>query len=820
MTPKLDTPMLRQYWELKLQHQDSILFFRLGDFYEMFLDDAKLAAKELDLVLTGRGKDENRVPMCGIPHHSSEQYILRLVAKGYKVAICEQVEDASVSKGLTKRDVVKIVTPGTVIQENGLKRDDSNYLMAIGHDQQTQLYGCAFMELSTGEFQLFTCLQQSDLHLVMDKFQPKEVMIKEGVECPVSEGALVSSPTFVSVESARQTLCSFFSVQSLNGFGIESMASAFPAAAALVEYIQYTQKGQTAHLVKLTPYRYQSYMTIDATTLNNLEILRSVNESVKGGALFDALNQTKTAMGARQLKQMLRMPLLKVQDIEDRLDVVSFFKDDILSREEIRDILNSVYDLERLIGRIGSGLQNPRDCFALLETLKACAELPAVLEHFEEGLLRDYFQRIIAIINQELKDVMDTIQRCLVMDPPAHIREGGIIRDGYDEELDALNESFRSVRDWIEKLEGELRQQTGIKTLKVRYNKVFGYYIEVSKLQQDKVPDTFIRKQTLTNAERYITPELKEKETIILKGEERQIALEQAIYQRLVETILESVAQIQELAHILAMLDVFQSMATVAQRNGYSRPEFVSDSTGVLVVQQGRHPVLEQTTTGSSFVPNDIQLDESERFLLITGPNMAGKSTMMRQVALWILMAQMGSFVPADSMKMSIVDQLFSRIGAMDNLYHGQSTFMVEMLETAKILHNATDKSFVILDEVGRGTATYDGVSLAYSISEFIHDRLRCRTLFATHYHELTQLAARYSAIQNYNMKVEEVDGNVVFTYQFKVGCADKSYGIHVAQMAGIPASVTNRATEIMVSLEQGEGSGQQRSIGDQLSLF
>lgn len=818
MNPKLDTPMLRQYWDVKVHHQDAILFFRLGDFYEMFLEDAKLASRELDLVLTGRGKDENRVPMCGIPHHSSDQYIIRLVNKGYKVAICEQVEEASASKGLTKREVVKIVTPGTVIQENGLDKHTHNYLMAIDCDPSSERYSCAFMEVSTGEFRLFTTQKESDVLGAIDTCQPKEVVLSESTKLDLQESVLVSRQSFPSLSSAEDTLTSFFNGAILSGFGIDSYSSAYPAAAALVNYVTYTQKGKLSHISRLVPYRFESHMSVDATTLANLEVVQPLQTLSKGSSLFDVLNHTQSAMGARLLKHYLRMPLLDEAVINRRLDAVGDLVADILSREEIRDVLSDSYDLERLLGRIGAGLQNPRDCFALLRTFSASRELPAILEHFKEGQLAEFYDHISGLLSGDLHTIMHDITACLVDDPPPNLKDGHVIRAGYDSRLDELNDSFKTVREWIDQLEERLKAETEIKSLKVRYNKVFGYYIEVPKLQQDKVPDYFVRKQTLTNAERFITPELKDKETVLLHGEDRRIALEQTIYNELVSRIMGYVSAIQRLADVLSQLDVLQSLATVAQRNGYTRPLF-NDELGVLHVKKGRHPVLEHSQKGA-FIANDIHMTADDYFFLITGPNMAGKSTMMRQVALWIIMAQIGSFVPADSMVLSLVDQLFSRIGAMDNLYHGQSTFMVEMLETGKILNNATDRSFVILDEVGRGTSTFDGVSLAYAISEYLHDHIKCRTLFATHYHELTQLAKRYSGIDNYNMSVNELEGKIVFSYSFLRGCADKSYGVHVAQMAGLPVHVTDRANELLSSFEQVEGSGSASVIGQQLSLF
>ncbi len=758
--------MLKQYQAIKSQHRDSILFFRLGDFYEMFLDDAKVASKELELTLTGRGKDENRIAMCGVPFHAADGYILKLINKGYKVAVCEQVEDPALAKGLTRREVVRVVTPGTVMGVGHLEEAEQNYLLAMGNGGDHGGRPYAYVDASTGEFRIGV----GDASWI----QARETIEAEGI----------------SEDQAEEELKRHFGVQSLSAFGIEDYRAAYPAAWAILRYLKETQKHHLPQITRLLPYRSRDSLYMDPTTIRNLELVE------KTGSLFWVLDATKTAMGARRLKQLIRHPFIDDVMINQRLDAVEALIGDLLSREEIREILGQVYDLERLLSRIVSGHHNPRDVVALRDSLRALKEMGGVLDAFGSSLSQG--ERVIREFDFGVLDVLD---RGIVDDPAPHLRDGGYIKSGFSEELDQLNLSFKTIREWIAGLEDVERQRTGIKSLKVGFNKVFGYYFTIPNAQQDKVPADYIRKQTLVGAERYITPELKEKESILLHGEEKQIELEAEIYLEIVAEIQKVIPDLQELARVVADLDCLQSLATVSQRNRYCRPRFAPGLK--LEIKNGRHPVLEKKS-GMSYIPNDIHFKDI-RFALITGPNMAGKSTLMRQIALTVVMAQMGCFVPADSATLSMVDKLFTRIGAMDNLYLGQSTFMVEMLETAAILNQATSQSLIILDEIGRGTSTFDGMSIAYAVSEHIHEKIGARTFFATHYHELSVLEERLKGFKNFSMKIREHNDRVIFDYKFIEGPADKSYGIHVAQMAGLPKSVVDRANQILEQFEAGE---------------
>ncbi len=802
MTHTFETPMLRQYREIKAAHSDAILFFRLGDFYEMFLDDAVIASRELELTLTGRGKDENRIPMCGVPFHAAETYIHRLVGRGYKVAICEQIEPAIPGKGLTRRDVVKIVTPGTAVPHDMLGSPDNRYIVSVC--EAGPQFGVSFLDLSTGEFRVSLInLQQAEVHVA--RLNPVEAILPSIFEFKLHENVLINRVDMLTPDRAGGYIAQHFGVQSIVGLGLSEVQAALPAAWALLDYAQYTQKSSVPQIKSLQFHRFDDVMAMDRVTMLNLELVTNRESTSKQASLYGLLNYTKTAMGARKLKSVIQSPIYHIKRLEARLDAVGDLVADVLSREEIREILDQVYDIERLTTRIVSGLNHPRDCVALRDSFRALGTLKSVLPHLEARLL----QRFSRYFNQ-FDDpshigflIPDLIERVIVDQPPASIRDGDVIRSGYSTELDALKESFADVRDWIGRLEDVERTETGIKSLKVGYNKVFGYYIEVPHASSDKVPSHYIRKQTLANAERYITPDLKEKEAILLTGKDRQLALEYQVYEAMVATISGYTADLQELAQMIGELDCLQSLATASQRHGYTRPVFSDPNDRLVDIQNGRHPIVE-SQLGEHYVPNSIYMSQSQnRFILITGPNMAGKSTIMRQVALIIVMAQIGCFVPAERVCLSPVDRLFTRIGAMDNLFMGQSTFMVEMLETAAILANATSQSLIILDEIGRGTATFDGMSLACSISEYIEKEIQARTLFATHYHELTVLAQAYRTISNFTMGITELNGELVFTHQFLAGAADKSYGIHVAKMAGLPQSVITQAQVLLDGFEQ-----------------
>ncbi len=800
-----DTPMLRQYREIKAQHQDAILFFRLGDFYEMFLDDAAVAAKALDLTLTGRGKDDNRIPMCGIPYHASENYITKLIAKGFKVAICEQTEDPNATKGLTKREVVRIVTPGTVISASMLDEKDNNYLLAVYSFGKDHHLGCSVLDVTTGEFRIFILENLKELDSILGNFPIKEVLASDTIPKEAfPEGLLVNPVSFNTLPQSTQNLKKFFQRYALHAFGTDDLVNAYPAADAILTYITQTQKDSLSTITKLLPWKRNRCLGMDKVTMKNLELTEGRDSQLKTGTLFWVLDHTKTAMGARTLKLMIKNPLTDVHTLEKRLDAIDALMQDLLSREEIRELLNKLYDLERITTRIITNQDNPRDCIALKETLLAIAPLDEILPHlpgeiFEKLSLffhkaihsHSPYQRIIRLIEKSIQDP-----------PPPTVKAGNIIKPGYSEALDQLLLSFSEVRKWIADLEPKERKASGIKSLKVGFNKVFGYYIEIPASQSATVPTHYIRKQTLANAERYITPELKEKENILLHAEAKQQALETDLFREIVQEIRNHTEELQVLALHLARLDTLQSFATAAQKNNYVRPKFAEPQVKCLHIKDGRHPILEKNST-QPFVANSLDMTHLEnQFMLLTGPNMAGKSTLMRQVALMVVMAQIGSFVPATEFTLSPVDQLFTRIGALDNLYFGQSTFMVEMLETATILNNATENSLIILDEVGRGTSTYDGMSIACAVSEHLHDHTKARTLFATHYHELTALETRLKSLKNYHMNVVETKEGIVFTHTCLPGPADKSYGVHVAQMAGLPKTIIKRAEHLLKTLE------------------
>lgn len=823
--------MLRQFQEIKANYQDAVLFFRLGDFYEMFLEDAKIASRELELTLTGRGKDENRIPMCGVPYHAAENYIAKLVNRGYKVAICEQVEDPATAKGLTRREVIKVITPGTVLTSGSLEETDSNYLAAVAEAGKDR-YGVSVMDISTGEFKLFIAPDKTRLINDLSRLAPKELLIADTIEGPVPDAVRAEQFTPLPFRQAEQRLADHFKVASLNAFGLEDLRDAFPSAWAALDYALKTQKHSLPQVTRLLPLQNTGSLLMDRVTMKNLELTESLNSGQdRSGTLFGILNHCQTAMGARYLKHCLKNPFTEPEKINHRLDAVEELLKDLLSREELKETLACVYDLERLISRIASDHNNPRDCLALCQSLEVLPDITAILSHFDSAILKDHYHFFSRLDQDNASKETETgtiyqkisrlIRESIREDAPPTVREGNMIKPEYNNELKDLLASFRSIKEWIATLEQKERAATGIKSLKLGFNKVFGYYIEIPQSQQKSAPQHYIRKQTLANAERYITPELKEKETILLNGEEKQKEVELRIFLSVTAEIKQAIPALQELARRIAELDVLQSLATAAQKNRYCRPVIETGKSHYLHIRNGRHPVLEKNPD-IRFVPNTVTMDKDKnRFILITGPNMAGKSTIMRQTALIVVMAQIGSFVPADFTALSVVDKLFTRIGALDNLYSGQSTFMVEMLETATILNNATQDSLIILDEVGRGTSTFDGLSIAYAICEFIHGRIGARTLFATHYHELTVLAEKLEAFGNFSMKITEADNTIVFNHELIPGPADKSYGVHVAKMAGLPDSVITLATTLLNKFEvHGSTYLQDKASSRQMRLF
>ncbi len=799
------TPMIEQYLEIKEQHRDAILFFRLGDFYEMFFEDAQVASRELDIVLTARDGGDGKVPMCGIPYHAMNNYISRLISRGYKIAICEQVEDPREAKGIVKREVIRIVTPGTVIEDNLLEEHKNNYLVAIVEERN--LTGFAYTDISTGEFKVCEIAEVATGHQVQNellRLAPAECLLaeydsftREWLDKP--EGGMVISPIderALNLKTALGILTEHFQVVSLEGFGLKGYTAGVQAAAAIILFLQETQKGILKHLRSLSVFNNDAFLELDYTTRCNLELSSTLREGRREGSLLGILDQCCTAMGKRNLKRWIEQPLKNIVEINNRLDAVEELKENLALRSEIREILNGVYDLERLAAKIGGEIANPRDLLALKYSITALAKSKEVLQTASSSLLM-YLAEM-----DDLQDVYGIIEESIDEEAPPGIREGNIIKDGFHPEIDELKQLSRDGSSWLIDFEGREKERTGIKYLKVSYNKVFGYYIEISKSNLHLVPPEYVRKQTLVNTERFITDELKQYEEKILGAREKLYTLEQQIFIEIREKLCQYLERIQDSAAKIAMLDVIVSLAEVAYLNNYQRPQV--DNNGIIEIKGGRHPVVEKNLQDSRFIPNDLKLNRSDnRFAIITGPNMGGKSTYMRQAALLVIMAQMGSFVPADGAHIGIADKIFTRVGATDNLAAGQSTFMVEMVEVANILNNATPDSLVILDEIGRGTSTYDGLSIARAVSEYIHDRIGARTLFATHYHELTSLSDEFSGIFNLSVSVMESGDTVVFLKKVLPGKADRSYGVQVAALAGVPDIVVKRAEDILSDLEQ-----------------
>ncbi|HJA65929.1 DNA mismatch repair protein MutS [Lachnoclostridium sp. An169] len=802
--------MMKQYMETKSQYPDCILFYRLGDFYEMFFDDALTASRELEITLTGKNcGQEERAPMCGVPYHAVEGYLNRLVSKGYKVAICEQLEDPKTAKGLVKRDVVRIVTPGTNVDPQALDETKNNYIMCIVYIADR--YGVSIADITTGDYFVTEIPDSSKLMDEIYKFSPSEIICNEafymsGMDLDGLRDRL--GITIYSLDSwyfdddiCRQKLLEHFHVRDFKGLGLEDYDCGIISAGALLTYLLETQKNSLSNLTHITPYAAGKYMMLDSSTRRNLELCETLREKQKRGSLLWVLDKTKTAMGARTLRKYVEQPLIDKAEIIRRLDAVEELKNQAISREEIREYLTPVYDLERLITKITYGSANPRDLTAFKTSLEMLPHIRCILEEMQTPLLREIYKDLDA-----LTDLCDLVTRAIRDEPPLAMKEGNIIKDGYNEEVDKLRRAKSDGKDWLAKLENDEREKTGIKNLRVKYNKVFGYYLEVTNSYKSMVPDYYMRKQTLANAERYITPELKELEDMILGAEDKLYALEYDLYCEVRDTIAAQVERIQRTARAVAGLDVFASLALVAERNNYVRPKI--NEKGVINIKEGRHPVVERMIPNDMFIANDTYLDDKKnRISIITGPNMAGKSTYMRQTALIALMAQIGSFVPASSADIGLSDRIFTRVGASDDLASGQSTFMVEMTEVANILRNATSKSLLILDEIGRGTSTFDGLSIAWAVVEYISDSrlLGAKTLFATHYHELTELEGKIDNVNNYCIAVKEKGDDIVFLRKIVKGGADKSYGIQVAKLAGVPDLVIERAKEIVQELSDAD---------------
>lgn len=833
------TPMMKQYFEIKNQYKDCILFYRLGDFYEMFYEDAAICSKELELTLTGKNcGQEERAPMCGVPHHSIDSYLEKLIKKGYKVAICEQTEDPKNTKGIVKREVIRVVTPGTNLNTVSLDESKNNYLMGIVYT--IDCYGISIVDVTTGDY--YVTELDSDRKLLDEifKFMPMEIVCNDsffvsGFDIEELKERLGVTITALEASYFNETSCisilkEHFKMPSLSELGLEEYSIGIIASGAILTYLYETQKNTLEHLTKLMPYKVSKFMVLDSSTRRNLELTETMREKQKKGSLLGVLDKTKTAMGARLLRKYLEQPFIEKEEIEKRLCAVEELNQNLMIRDEIREYLSGVYDIERLISKISYRTANPRDLIAFASSLSMFPAIQLLLQEFQTTFLQQLFDSL-----DLLEDIYQLIQKSIVEEPPIAIKEGGIIKEGYHSEIDKFKKAKTDGKTWLSELEARERERTGIKNLRVKYNKVFGYYLEVTNSYQNLVPKEWIRKQTLANAERYTTEELKELENTILGAEDKLYALEYEVFCQIREQIASHVKRVQTSAKVIAAIDVFTCLAFIAQQNNYVKPSI--NQSGKIEIYGGRHPVVEQMIHNDMFVENDTLLDNGKnRVSIITGPNMAGKSTYMRQTALIVLMAQIGSFVPAKRANIGIVDRIFTRVGASDDLASGQSTFMVEMTEVANILKHATKKSLLILDEIGRGTSTFDGLSIAWAVVEHISNPklLGAKTLFATHYHELTELEGEIEGVNNYCIAVKEQGDDIVFLRKIVKGGADKSYGIQVAKLAGVPQSVLNRAKEIVTELSEydiatikarqveicGRKQREQNEIEGQLSLF
>lgn len=812
------TPMMQQYMETKKQYKDCILFYRLGDFYEMFFEDAITASRELEITLTGKDCGlEERAPMCGVPFHAVDGYLNRLVSKGYKVAICEQVEDPKLAKGIVKREVIRIVTPGTNLNTQALEESKNNYLMCIACFQNR--IGVSIVDVTTGDFYMTEVEGLAKLQDEIYKYMPTEIIcndafVMSGYDIEDLKGRLgmavyTLEPWYFDDDGCRKCLMNHFKVNTLAGLGLEDFPSGMISAGAAMQYLLETQKTDLTHINHIIPYLASRFMLLDSSTRRNLELTETLREKQKKGSLLWVLDKTKTAMGARRLRSDIEQPLINIDDINARLDAVEQFCKNTVSRDEIREYLNPIYDMERLLGKVSYKSATPRDLLAFANSMEMLPHIKTVLKEFDCKLLSEIEQEM-----DGLEDLYHLIKDAICDDPPVMIREGGMIRTGFDKDIDMLRTAKTEGKTWLAKLEEEDRERTGIKNLKIKYNKVFGYYFEVTNSYKDMVPDDYIRKQTLVNAERYMTPKLKELEDTILNAEDKLNTLEYDVFCKVRDDIAKELERIQKTAKAVARLDVFASLSVVAEQNHYVRPAL--NEKGVIDIKDGRHPVVEKMIDHDMFVANDTYLNNSNHCIaVITGPNMAGKSTYMRQSALIVLMAQLGSFVPAKSANIGIVDRIFTRVGASDDLASGQSTFMVEMNEVANILRNATSKSLLVLDEIGRGTSTFDGLSIAWAVIEHISNKklLGAKTLFATHYHELTELEGKMNNVNNYCIAVKEKGDDIVFLRKIIKGGADRSYGIQVAKLAGVPDMVIDRAKEIAEQLSDNDITEKVQSI-------
>ena len=795
------SPMMEQYVATKEKYKDCILFYRLGDFYEMFFDDAILASKELEITLTGKDCGmEERAPMCGIPFHAADTYINQLVKKGYKVAIGEQVEDPKLAKGLVKREVIRIVTPGTNLSSESLEESKNNYLMCISYVGKN--YGISVTDLSTGVFKTCQIQQAEKVVDEINKFQPSEVLYQAGVEqveeihavCERLQVSHTEAPDYYfNLETDEETLKRQFHINSIEGLGVKDSPACVASCGALMQYLHETQMSSLSHINHIETYSVDSFMILDSATRRNLELTETLRDKQKRGSLLWVLDKTKTAMGARKLREFVEQPLLYKDAIEKRLDAIEAINKELIVREELREYLNTIYDLERLLTRIALKTANPRDLLAFKTSIQYLPDIYNLLRELPCARINEIYEDY-----DSLEDLYDLLEQAIVEEPPVSIKEGGIFKQGYRGEIDELRLAKTECKTWLADLEAKEREKTGIKGLKIKYNKVFDYYFEVTNSFKSLVPDYFIRKQTLVNAERFTTDELNTLSGKILGAEDKLYALEYDCYVELRETLSAALVRVQKMAGYIAELDALCSLAYVADKNNYVRP--VLNTDGVIDIKGGRHPVVEKMLANDSFVENDTYLNNAEsRISIITGPNMAGKSTYMRQTALITLMAQIGSFVPAQSANIGLCDRIFTRVGASDDLASGQSTFMIEMNEVANILRNATKDSLLILDEIGRGTSTFDGLSIAWAVVEYIADPniLGAKTLFATHYHELTELEGKLSSVNNFCIAVQEEGDDIVFLRKIIKGGADRSYGIQVARLAGVPEPVLKRAREI-----------------------
>ena len=805
------TPAMKQYVEIKGKYPDCILLYRMGDFYEMFFEDAEVAAPVLEITLTSRNKGkEDSVPLCGFPYHAASAYIAKLVEKGFKVAICEQVEDPKKAKGIVKREVIRVITPGLVLDEENLAAGENNYLACLSAEKNN--LGLAFLDISTGEFQVSEFSDRDSFLLAISGLEFKELILPgsfpdkiliKTLEAQVPVGTMDYLPDeYFQADVASSLLSENFSAEILDMAKIRERPAALIAAGAILRYVDQTQKIRPQHINEIKWYCPENYLILDDAARRNLEIFATIQDNSKAGSLFSLINETLTPMGARRLRWWLNYPLVNVEKIRARLGAVAEIKENYISRSSIRKALAEIYDLERLSGRVALRVASPRDLIALKVSLAVIPELKAMLRDFTAPVMSDLCARL-----SEMSAVVNLISRAIADDPPQKTQEGGFIAAGYDEELDRLRSISRDGKKWIAAMEKKEREKTGINTLKVGFNNVFGYYIEVTKANTHLVPDSYVRKQTLVNAERYINQELKEFEQTVLNAEEKINEREQELFFSLREELGGYISGIQKNSFLVAELDALAALAEVAEKNRYICPEINGEDT--IEIKDGRHPVVEAALKKEGFVPNDCLLDlQSNRLLIITGPNMAGKSTYIRQIALIVLLAQMGSFVPAAYAKIGVVDKIFTRIGASDSLIKGQSTFMVEMTETAQILKNATSRSLVIIDEVGRGTSTFDGLSIAWAVAEYIHDLQQgkgVRAMFATHYHQLTDLVATKEGVKNFNIAVKEWGEKIIFLRKIMEGGTSRSYGIEVARIAGVPQEVIKRAKEILRNLEKGE---------------